>query len=315
MLAYAGTRPVAAEPKDLSRIVSEITQLLDSSISGQTTVVYALDPNLPTIDADDAQISQVVMNLLTNAVEAVGEGVGRITVATGTTRIDAAHALDGVVGEELPPGTYVHLEVSDTGCGMDAETRSRIFDPFFTTKFTGRGLGLAAVLGVVRGHGGAIAIESEPGRGTRFRVLFPPASGERGEAPAVTAPAPHWQGSGTVLVVDDDEGVRDLASETLRRAGMTVLTACDGREGIEVYTRHKDEIGAVFLDRTMPNTSGEDAFDEIRRICPDARIVLVSGYSEEHAAKRFETRDLAGFLQKPFRPEMLIRKLRDALDA
>jgi len=315
MLAYAGSGHVAADPQDLSRIVSEITQLFDASIPSQTTVVYSLDPNLPMIAGDDAQLSQIVMNLLTNAVEALGDGKGQITVATGTTQIDTAFMHGSTFGVLLPAGTYVHLEVSDTGCGMDQETRSRIFDPFFTTKFTGRGLGLAAVLGVVRGHGGAIEIESEPGRGTCFRVLFPRATGESTEAVAETVSAEDWHGSGTVLVVDDDEGVLDLAGETLRRAGMTVLTAGNGREGIEVFIRHRDEIDAVFLDRTMPDISGEDAFDEIRRVRPDARVVLVSGYSEEHAARNFEARDLVGFLQKPFRTEMLIKKLRDALDA
>jgi PAS domain S-box-containing protein len=313
MLAYAGAEPVAVEHVDLSRVVRELSQLLESSISGQTTVVYALADDLPPIEADDAQIGQVVMNLLTNAVESVGEGAGRISISTGTTIIDATSKRQSAFGGDLPSGNYAYLEVSDNGCGMDDETRARIFDPFFTTKFTGRGLGLAAVMGVVRGHGGAIEIESDVDRGSRFRVLFPCVSGESAGAVVRMDSALDWRGSGTVLVVDDDEAVRDLTSEGLRRVGLDVLTAVDGREGIAVFERHRDEIRAVFLDRTMPDVSGEEAFDAIRRIDPDARVVLVSGYSEEQAAERFANRGLVGFLQKPFRLESLVQKLRDAL--
>jgi PAS domain S-box-containing protein len=314
MLAYAGAEPVAVAPLDLSRVVSEMAQLLESTISGQTTVVYSLQKDLPLIEADDSQLSQVVMNLLTNAVEAVGEGEGRIEIATGTTRIDAASGVETVFGEELPEGTYVYLQVSDTGCGMDPDTRSRIFDPFFTTKFTGRGLGLAAVLGAVRGHRGAIEIESVPGQGTRFRVLFPRASTLREEAVAEAGGGSEWLGSGMILVVDDDGGVRELAQESLERVGLSVLCANTGREGIEIFARHRDEIRAVFLDRTMPDISGEEAFDEIRRIRSDARVVLVSGYSEEQAAQHFAGTELVGFLQKPFLPEMLVKKVRQALE-
>jgi PAS domain S-box-containing protein len=314
MLAYGGAEPVVVEPLDLSRVVREMAQLLESSISGQTTVVYRLEANLPLIEADDAQLSQVVMNLLTNAVEAVGEGKGRIAIATGTSQIDASSGSQTLLGEDLPEGTYAYLEVNDTGCGMDADTRSRIFDPFYTTKFTGRGLGLAAVLGIVRGHRGAIEIDSEPGRGTRFRVLFPSASARRAEDAPEAAAGKKWRGSGTILVVDDDEGIRELAEESLKRAGLSVLCASDGREGIEIFRKHQDEIRAVLLDRTMPDISGEEAFDEIRRVRSDARIVLVSGYSEERAAQHFADKDLAGFLKKPFLPETLIEIVRGALE-
>jgi len=314
MLAYGGAGPVNVAPLDLSQVVRDMAQLLESSISGQTTVVYRLEANVPLIEADDAQLSQVVMNLLTNAVEAVGEGEGRIAISTGTTRIDASSRREALLGEELAEGTYAYLEVSDTGCGMDADTRSRIFDPFYTTKFTGRGLGLAAVLGIVRGHRGAIEIDSEPGRGTRFRVLFPSASPPRaGDAPPA-AHANEWRGSGTILVADDDAGIRELAEESLKRVGLRVLCARDGREAVETFRKHQDEIRAVLLDRTMPDISGEEAFDEIRRVRPDARVVLVSGYSEERAAQHFAATDLAGFLKKPFLPETLIEKIRKAIE-
>jgi PAS domain S-box-containing protein len=316
MLAYAGAEPVAVEPVDLSRVVRELTQLLESSISGQTTVIYALADELPAVEADSTQLGQVVMNLLTNAVESVDEGTGRITIETGTMQIDATTKLQTEFGDELEYGTYVFLAVSDNGCGMDDETRARIFDPFFTTKFTGRGLGLAAVMGVVRGHGGAIEIASEVGRGSCFRVLFRCSSDDSVELdPEPQAdPGLEWCGSGTVLVVDDDEAVRELISAGLQRVGFDVLQAADGREGVAVFERHRDEIRAVFLDRTMPDVSGEEAFEAIRRINPEAHVVLASGYSEKQAAESLANRGLVGFLQKPFRLEDLVKKLREALD-
>jgi two-component system cell cycle sensor histidine kinase/response regulator CckA len=316
MLAYAGSEPVAVEPVDLSHVVRELTPLLESSIAGQTTVIYQLADDLPAVEADDAQVGQVVLNLLTNAVESIDEGAGRITIETGTLEIDGTTNLETAFGDTLEYGTYVFLAVSDNGCGMDAETRARIFDPFFTTKFTGRGLGLAAVMGVVRGHGGAIDIDSQVGKGSRFRVLFRCVSrdSDRPDSESYVDPVLDWRGSGTVLVVDDDEAVRELISAGLQRVGFDVLQAGDGQEGIAIFEQHRDEIRAVFLDRTMPNVSGEEAFEAIRRIDPDARVVLASGYSEKQAAEKFADRGLVGFLQKPFRIEALIKKLRQALD-
>jgi CheY-like chemotaxis protein len=256
------------------------------------------------------------MNLLSNAVESLGDEGGPVTIETGTLEIDETNPPpESVLGQPLDAGSYAYLEVRDTGCGMDERTRSRIFDPFFTTKFTGRGLGLAAVLGIVRGHNGAIEIESEPGRGTRFRVLFPHSDflGEE-QAPEPTA-ADEWRGEGTILVVDDDEGVREVAAETLERAGLTVLRAGSGHQGVEVFRRHREDIRAVFLDRTMPDLSGERVFDEIRRMDPDVAVILMSGYSEERAAEHFDSADLSGFLQKPYVPEALIEKVREALES
>jgi two-component system cell cycle sensor histidine kinase/response regulator CckA len=208
----------------------------------------------------------------------------------------------------------VFFDVIDTGCGMDPESQSKIFDPFFSTKFTGRGLGLAAVMGIVRGHQGGVEIDSEVGRGTRFRVFFPACSEQVAIAPAIATDAFDWRHHGTILVVDDDEGVRDLAASTLERTGMSVLRASDGREGVELFRKMADEIRLVLLDRTMPETSGEQAFHEMRQIRPEIPILLISGYSEERAAGQFGDQGLAGFLQKPFMPEVLITMVRDILD-
>jgi len=314
LLAYSGQGPVLIEPLSVSQLVEEMGQLLEGAVSGKAALIYDLAEDLPAVEGDVAQLSQVVMNLITNAAEAVREGAGRITLRTGIVdaeKVDSTH----IVGNFEPTaGSYVFFEVVDDGCGMEVETQSKIFDPFFTTKFTGRGLGLAAALGIVRSHGGFIEIESEVGRGTRFCVLFPAAERAAVSTDTWATPIEEWRGSATVLVVDDDEGVRELLDATLRRAGLSVLLARDGREGVELFRRHADEISAVVLDRTMPDIGGEDAFDEIRRIRSDIPIMLISGYSEERAAWHFIDKGLDAFLHKPFEPRILLEKIRRIID-
>ena len=313
MLSYAGQSPLRVERIDLSALVEEMQALVSSSVAGKTTFDLQLQRDLPTIEVEAAQISQVVMNLVTNAAESQSDGAGKVTVRTGVVDLDTPPA-DALFADTMETGQHVYLEISDAGAGMDEETRARIFDPFFTTKFAGRGLGLAAVAGIVRAHRGAIEVESEVGRGTCFRVLLPTVSGEVPQPHPEPTPIKGWRTTGTALVVDDDEGVRELAEDVLRRAGMTVLTAGDGHEGVKLFNLHADRIRVVLLDRTMPTLSGSDTFDAIRATKPDAKIVLVSGYSEERVAEELATRNPSGFLKKPFMPEALLARVREVLE-
>ena len=313
MLSYAGQSPLRIERIDLSKLVREMRDLVASSVAGSTVFELDLAEDLPPIEAEEAQIGQVVMNLVTNAAESQSDGHGRVVVRTGVAQVDEPPA-GALFAETMEKGKHVFLEVTDAGSGMDAETRARIFDPFYTTKFTGRGLGLAAVSGIVRAHHGAIQVDSEPGRGTRFRVSFPAVEAQAADVKPVSPPIDGWQTTGTALVIDDDEGVRELAAAVLNRAGMTVLTAGDGHEGAKLFAMHADAVDVVLLDRTMPALSGADTFDLIRAERADAKVVLVSGYSEERVAAELENRSCAGFLQKPFTPEGLLAQVREVLE-
>jgi len=312
MLAYAGKGRFAVEPLDLSRLVHEMTHLLQVSISKKALLRGQFAEGLPAMEADPSQVRQVVMNLVINASEAIGDNEGVIAINTGVLACDGAALRSSQMAEVPAAGTYVYVEVADTGCGMDAETRARIFDPFFTTKFTGRGLGLAAVLGIMRTHKGAVQVDSEPGRGTTFRVLFPVSCRTVPESVAGAA-VELWQGSGTILVVDDEESVREVAVAFVERSGLRALMASDGREAVRLFQEHASEIGCVVLDLTMPHMDGEETYRELRRIRPDVRVLLASGYSEEEINRRFAGQQLAGFIEKPYQMSTLNAKLREVL--
>jgi two-component system cell cycle sensor histidine kinase/response regulator CckA len=314
MLAYSGKGRFIVEPIDIGAVLAEIGHLIAASVSKKAVLNYNLAPNLPAIDADATQIRQVFMNLITNASEALEDKNGTITVSTGVMQCDRHYLRGTHLDEELPEGLYVYCEVSDTGCGMDPKTRTRIFDPFFTTKFTGRGLGLAAVLGIVRGHRGAICVYSEPGHGTTVKILFP-VTGRAAISPAEqTAPEVTWRGKGTVLLVDDEETVRTVGRQMLERAGFDVLMAEDGRQALEIFRRQPNDIACVLLDLTMPNMDGEETFRELRRVKDDVRVILSSGYNEQEAVNRFTLKDLAGFIQKPYQYSNLAQKLQQVLE-
>jgi PAS domain S-box-containing protein len=314
MLAYSGRGRFQVQPVDLSRIIDEMAGLLQTVISKKAALEFDFAPDLPAVMADATQVRQVVMNLITNASEALGDNSGVVTLRTGVMNASRAYLTGTHVPCDLPEGAYVFLEVSDTGAGIDAATMSRIFDPFFSTKFTGRGLGLAAVLGIVRGHQGAIKVESQLGRGTTFKVLFPCTSDAAGDDSGQPTAPERWRGSGTVLVVEDEVTVRQVAQQVLEYAGFRVLLAADGREGIDLFRRHCQEIAAVLLDLTMPHVSGEEAYRELRLIRPDVRVILMSGYTEQEVNTLFAGKGLAGFVQKPFHVADLLGTLRRVLE-
>ena len=316
LLAYSGKGKFLTEMFDLSDLVTEMGGLLKVSVSRNVALRLDLADDLPPIVADAAQVRQVVVNLLMNASEAVGDGPGTITVSTRAAGADACEPDAAFPGDGLPEGVYARLDVADTGSGIREEDRAKLFDPFFTTKFTGRGLGLAAVLGIVRGHGGTVRLSSKVGVGSTFTVLLPGASAARAGLTKGAARRSRdcpWQGTGTVLVVDDEEGVREVAAHMLERLGFTVIPAADGQEAVAAFRRHVDDIVLVLLDMTMPKMSGKDALHEMRRIRPDVKVVLCSGYGEQDATSHFATRDLAGFVQKPFGLADLSYVVRHAL--
>jgi len=313
MLAYSGRGHFAVEPTDVCQLVEGMGGLLESRVSKKATIRYDLDPKIPTIAADPAQIRQILVNLAINASEALGDESGTITLSAGMMECDESYLSRSHLVEGQSPGTYAYLEVADTGCGMDRETLDKILDPFFSTKFTGRGLGLAAVLGIVRGHKGAIMVDSEPDRGTTFRVLFPahnrPAKSRR-EDPTEAA---DYRGTGTILVVDDEQCVRDVVKRALEQLGFTVLTATDGQRGVEVFRQHADEIALVILDVTMPHMNGPQALEEIRRIRADTQFLLSSGYDEREVRSRAEANGWAGFIHKPYDLDDLAEKVRTVI--
>ncbi len=313
MLAYSGKGTLLVEPVQLSTLVSDITRLLEVSISKKCVLRLELMENLPACLADATQLRQVIMNLIINASDAIGDRSGVVAITTGVAWCDGAYLAENFVDDALPEGLYVHLEVADTGSGMSSETRARIFDPFFTTKFTGRGLGLAAVLGIVRGHQGAIRVYSELGRGTTFKLLLP---AEPQLEPVVSRdssePSP-WRGTGSVLVIDDEESIRALTQHMLKGMGFDVATACDGREGVEVFRSMADKNPLVLLDLTMPHLDGAAAFAQLRRLREDVRVILMSGYNEHSLATQFAGKGLAGFIQKPFRLHELRTLVQSAM--
>ncbi len=309
MLAYAGRAQLVVEEIDLNALVDDMAHLAQVNIPKQCILSYRFAERSPVVAGDPGQIQQVVMNLVINAAEAIGSRRGVITISTGMAQVSEDDLRTALTAEGMAPGDFAFLEVADTGCGMEAHTLRRIFDPFFTTKFTGRGLGLAAVLGIVRGHKGALHVESQPGQGTVFRLYLPPAEGTaRAERPpARDAP---WKGGGTVLVIDDEPAIREVAAKMLENLGFSVLAAGDGQEGLQVFRQHAEQIRAVLLDLTMPVMTGEEALRELRREREDVIVLLMSGYHEEELSTRFQGRGVSGFLQKPFAPSTLREKLQ-----
>ncbi len=313
MLAYSGKGRFVVNAINLSKLIIEMKELLESSVSKKADLKVSLKSDLPNVEADASQIRQVILNLVTNASEALGEKNGDIRISTGVMECDRTFLENTYMDDDLLEGIYVYIEVSDTGSGMDEKTMRKLFDPFFSTKFVGRGLGLAAVLGIVRGHQGAIKVMSEPGEGSTFIVLFPTDGKFFKKSEINQGSLSFHKSSDCILVVDDEEQVLSLTERILRRNGYNVLTASDGQKAIKTFREHPDEISAVLLDLTMPGMDGEEIFSEIRKIREDACVILSSGYDEHEVFRHFKGKGLAGFIQKPYHPESLLNKLKEVI--
>ena len=310
MLAYSGKGRFVIQRLDLNKLIEDTTHLLQISIAKNCVLRFNLSANLPAISADATQLRQVIMNLVINASEAIASRSGVLALSTGVARVDEEY-LRGFRPDASPaPGDYVFIEVSDNGIGMDAPTLAKIFDPFFTTKFTGRGLGLAAVLGIVRGHKGGLKVYSEPGRGTTFKLFFPLAPGKAGDSASPFPVTAAFHGTGTALIVDDEETVRTVAARMIERLGFTVVLSADGREAMEKFRADPTRFVFVLLDLTMPHLAGEETFRQMRQLNPGIRVILTSGFNQQEAINRFTGKGLAGFIQKPFELSNLTQVIR-----
>jgi PAS domain S-box-containing protein len=313
MLAYSGKGQIVVEGLDINSLITEMNHILEVSISKKVLIRLNLAKRLPLFEGDATQIRQIIMNLVINASEAIGEVDGHIIVTTGSKDCDQAYLSKIWQYDELQEGTYIYFEIADTGCGMNRETLAKIFDPFFTTKFTGRGLGMAAVLGIIRGHHGAITVYSEPGKGTSFKVFLP----AKHDIPKISKQKSALdippKGSGTVLLVDDEATILALGKEMLEELGYTVLAAEDGVVAVEIFKHHKEEITCVILDLTMPRMDGEQTFRSLRSIDPNILVIMSSGYNEQEVTQKLIGRGLAGFIQKPYNLLELGRKLKEVV--
>jgi PAS domain S-box-containing protein len=301
MLAYSGRARFEIRPLDFTELTGEILRLLRASLPSTVRFDTDLPDSLPAIEGDRAQIQQVILNLVTNAADAIGDEDGTISVRTGAGAAAECRLGQPALDADFGDGSVSWLQVTDSGPGIDATTLERIFDPFFTTKGAGRGLGLSAVLGIVRSHGGALDVRSTPGRGTSFRMLFPALTGPAPPEPQVEPARRKGLSGSRVLVVDDEDRVREMVGRLLKRSGCEVLTARDGLEAQGVVRAEAGRLDAVLLDLVMPRCSGEQALVAIREMAPDLPVVLTSGFTEQEVSARHVGRGPTSFLGKPYR--------------
>jgi CheY-like chemotaxis protein len=305
---------------DLSAFVREIRPILESTVASKIKLEYQLAGDLPWIAADASQLRQILINLVLNASEAIGDHSGSITIHTSARLGDREFLSSSQWSHPLSEGWYVMLAIADSGCGISQPTLGKIFDPFFSTKFTGRGLGLPAVAGIVRGHKGAIKVTSQPGAGYTFTVLLPVQIESPPSAPIPTSASPPAsampaQRQGQVLLVDDEEQVRSVGRRLLGRLGFEVVTAANGPEAIAICRQNPAGCLCVLLDLTMPGMNGQETLHELRRVRADLPILMASGYSELELAEQFAHDGLSGFIQKPFTLQSLKTKLDQVLQA
>ncbi len=307
MLAYSGKGKFLTEKMDLNKLIEDAVPMLKISMSKNAILQLRLSGDPCMIQGDPGQIQQIIMNLVINGSEAIEKGNGVVAITTGIMQCDEDYIADTVSditvvrAEQAVPGYYSFIEVSDNGVGIHPIALKKVFEPFYTTKFTGRGLGLSAVLGIVRGHNGLLKVYSENSRGTTFKALFPVVLQEGRRVVEQEDEEPNYKGIGKFLVIDDEEAIRTVADLMLSRLGFEVITANDGQHGVEVFIANKDSISGVLLDLTMPHKDGTDTFREIKKISPGVKVILTSGYNEQEATQEFVGKGLAGFIQKPFR--------------
>jgi PAS domain S-box-containing protein len=313
MLAYSGRGRFHVKPLDLSALVADMQHLLVSSVPKSVRLDFVLADELPPVEGDATQLSQVVMNLVTNAADASEPGGKSVAIETALRFCDRGYLDDAELGQPLPEGWYVVMGVVDGGAGLSPTARQRMFEPFFSDKEGGRGLGLAATLGIVRGHRGAIRVDSEPGRGTRIDVVLPPTLRALKRQSSETRAAPEEPGGDTVLVVDDEELVRTFVERTLAREGFRVLTAPDGETAIALFEGQSGSIDCVVLDMTMPGLNGAETFDRLQQIRSSVPVILSSGFDGAEMHRSFGRRGFASFLQKPYKPHDLVRRIRSVV--
>jgi CheY-like chemotaxis protein len=304
MLTYAGKGQTDLSPFNIVKLVDEMVKMLRMTINQNIAII----PNLPTdilsINGDENQIRQVVMNLIINASEAIGDGHGVVLVSMAKAEIKSDLSAKDHLGNAIPPGQYVCLEVSDNGCGMDDETKPRIFEPFYTTKFTGRGLGMSAVLGIINTHGGRMQLVSQPGQGSTFKIYLPITITESNEDILDASSVP-WMGNGTILLVEDEELLKMVAKEQLQILGFTVIEASNGKEALELYLKHVTDIILVVTDMGMPIMNGYELFRELKKLNPKLPIVISSGFGDVAVSSHLATEDIAGIISKPYTFDML----------
>jgi len=315
MLAYAGKGKVSMQRVMLPLMVEEIGQLLRSTISRSVQLEFKRVDSIPSLELDASQLRQVMMSLVMNAAESIGDKEGVVTVSTGQMRADEDYILSSMGYHDAEPGNYAYLEIEDTGCGMDEETLQRVFDPFFSTKFAGRGLGMSAVLGIIQSHKGLIHVSSEVGVGTTFRILLPLSEIKiEGKVDSNLSKIPEGVlPRGMVLVVDDEAEVREIACVMLEEMGYSTLEACDGEQAVQIFSEQANNIQAILLDETMPKMNGDKAIEFIRKIRVDIPVVLASGHAEEDVQQLFADTGIDCFIQKPYAQETLQRALHDAI--
>ncbi len=303
MLAYAGKSPPVQTAVNLVLLVNEVVKMLTAAINKNVAIMLNLESDIPEICGDNAQIQQIVMNLIINSAEAIGDKEGTITIALTKTTFLEGHADTDFLDSKIPPGIYACLEVSDTGCGIDEETQKRIFEPFFTTKFAGRGLGMSAISGIIKSHSGTLQLTSTPGAGTTFKLYFPlPAVQVNAKAETADSLAPFDKTRGTILLVDDEEALRTIGSSLLNAMGFSTLSAANGIEALELYMVRRDEIDLVMLDLIMPKMGGTEAYHELRKTAPVVPIIICSGYGAEAVEDVIANDIHVRFVIKPYKP-------------